>query len=133
MKVAELQLNSRLNPIQNQPIRPQKVVQDSIGNEAVKSFSQVLQTELEQGNEVKFSAHAMRRIEERQVQMSTMDFSRLQEGFKQLDAKGSVNSVIMMDDTAFVVSVKNKTVVTAMDKSAQTGNVFTNIDSIAIV
>ena len=47
--------------------------------------------------------------------------------------KGSVNSLIMMDETAFVVSVKNKTVVTAVDKMGQANNVFTNIDSVAIV
>ena len=38
-----------------------------------------------------------------------------------------------MDDSAFIMSVKNKTIVTAMDKSTLKENLFTNIDSTIIV
>jgi len=74
----------------------------------------------------------MRRLEERQVALNEDTLHRLDSGLRQLDEKGSRNSVIFLDDTAFVVSVKNKTVVTAVQKEQQ-GNVFTNIDSVAIV
>jgi len=135
LKVSELQVNSRLYPLQNQNIQgpkpgTEKGVQESVSE---GSFSSILQSKLDQGNEVKFSAHAIRRMEERHLDLNAGTLDRLNQGMRDLDAKGSVNSLIMMDETAFVVSVKNKTVVTAVDKMGQANNVFTNIDSVAIV
>ena len=39
----------------------------------------------------------------------------------------------MVDDVALVVSIKNRTVITAVDKDHLKENVFTNIDSAVIV
>jgi flagellar operon protein len=47
--------------------------------------------------------------------------------------KGGRESLVMMGDSALVVSVKNRTVVTALDKAQMRGNVFTNIDSAVII
>lgn len=133
MKVAQLQLNSRLYPVQNQPASKPGGVQNGIQSASSGSFSRILQDKLEQGNSVKFSAHALRRIEERQLPLNDGTLDRLNQGFRQLDAKGSVNSLIMLDETAFIVSVKNKTVVTAVENNGPSNTVFTNIDSVAIV
>ena len=43
--------------------------------------------------------------------------------------KGSKDSLIMVDNVAYVVSVENKTVITAIDDQNVKENVFTNIDS----
>ena len=48
-------------------------------------------------------------------------------------AKGARESLIYMNDLAFVVSVKNRTVITAMDGPSAKENIFTNIDSAAIL
>jgi flagellar operon protein len=48
-------------------------------------------------------------------------------------AKGAKESLVLVDEAALVVSIKNKTVITAVDKSALKDNVFTNIDSAIIV
>lgn len=133
MKVAELQVNSRLYPLQNQNIPKPGAEKNIQGSASGGSFSSILQDKIEQGNEVKFSAHALHRMEERQLDFNAGVLDRLNQGLRELDAKGSVNSLIMLDETAFVVSVKNKTVVTAVDKTGQSNNVFTNIDSVAIV
>ena len=133
MKVSELQLNSRLYPLQNKPVQSQKINSGNQDSKALKSFSEILNDKLTQTTDLKFSAHAVRRLEERQVDMSAGALNRLNDGLQQLDAKGSVNSVILMDETAFVVSVKNRTVVTAVDNSNAENSVFTNIDSVAIV
>lgn len=133
MKVSELQVNNRLYPLHNQSIQKPGTAKNVQGNVSEGSFSSILQNKIEQGNEVKFSAHAIKRMEERQLDFNAGTLDRLNQGIRELDAKGSVNSLIMMDETAFVVSVKNKTVVTAVDKTGQGNNVFTNIDSVAIV
>ncbi len=135
MKVAELQVSQRLVPLQpTRKVQTQKVGKlqtQSAGS--VKSFADVLQEQVNQSSGVKFSAHALNRLEERNLQIGTPEMARIKQGLQQLSAKGSRNSVILMDDTAFVVSVKNRTVVTAVDKATSVANVFTNIDSLAIV
>ena len=133
MKVSELQLNSRLYPLQNNPVQSQKANLRNQESKEVLAFSKILKDKLNEAQVLKFSAHAVRRLEERNVDMSANTLNRLNEGLQQLDAKGSVNSVILMDETAFVVSVKNRTVVTAVDNTGTGNTVFTNIDSVAIV
>ena len=39
----------------------------------------------------------------------------------------------MMDNLAFIVNIKNNTVITAMDQDTNDSNVFTNIDGAVIV
>ncbi|MES2201228.1 MAG: TIGR02530 family flagellar biosynthesis protein [candidate division FCPU426 bacterium] len=97
------------------------------------SFGQVLEANLVKSGELKFSAHAQSRIQSRNIQLSVQDLSRLENGVAQAAAKGSRESLLLKDNLAFVVSVKNNTVITAVDASSMKGNVFTNIDSAVIV
>ncbi len=97
------------------------------------SFGQVLEQKLGQDSDLKFSAHAQQRLTARNISLSTNDLSRLRQGVAQAAAKGSRESLILKDEVAFVVSVKNNTVITALDAGSVKGNVFTNIDSAVIV
>lgn len=58
---------------------------------------------------------------------------RLNEGVKQAKEKSIQESLVMMDNIAFIVNVKNNTVITAMDQNTNDSNVFTNIDGAVIV
>ncbi len=134
MKVAELQAANRLIPLQpTRTVPSQKPGEVQKSGSSVPSFADILQEQVKQTADVKFSAHALNRLEQRNLHMGSSELARIKQGMQQLSAKGSQNSVILMDDTAFVVSVKNRTVVTAVDKAAGAANVFTNIDSLAIV
>lgn len=82
---------------------------------------------------VKFSNHAIDRIQSRGIKFSPEQLGRLQKGVEKAAAKGSQNSLVLVDDTAMIVSVKNNTVVTVMDKSMLKENVFTNIDSTVVM
>ena len=82
---------------------------------------------------VKFSNHAVDRMMSRGIQFSPEDMNRLNEAVSRASAKGSKDSLILMNDSALIVSVKNKTVVTVMDKNALKENVFTNIDSTIVM
>jgi flagellar operon protein len=97
------------------------------------SFGQVLESSLLKSGELKFSAHAQQRMNDRNIQLSPSDLGRLQQGVAQAAAKGSQESLVIKDNLAFVVSVKNSTVITAVDATSMKGNVFTNIDSAVIV
>ena len=82
---------------------------------------------------VKFSNHAVERMMSRGIQFNKEDLSRLNDAVSRAAAKGSKDSLILMNDSALIVSVKNKTVVTVMDKNALKENVFTNIDSTIVM
>ena len=82
---------------------------------------------------IKFSNHAIERMRMRGIAFSPEDISRLGEAVGKAAAKGSKDSLILMNDSALIVSVKNNTVVTVMDKNALKENVFTNIDSTIVM
>lgn len=66
------------------------------------------------------------------IQLSENDMARLTEAVDKVEAKGGRESLILMGDLAFVVSVKNRTVITAINHERLRENVFTNIDSAVI-
>lgn len=82
---------------------------------------------------VKFSNHAVDRMRSRGISFTPDDMGRLNDAVSRAAAKGSKDSLILMNDSALIVSVKNKTVVTVMDQSALKENVFTNIDSTIVM
>jgi flagellar operon protein len=82
---------------------------------------------------VKFSNHAIERMMSRGIKFEPQDIEKLNEAIGRAAAKGSKDSLILMNDSALIVSVKNKTVVTVMDKAALKENVFTNIDSTIVM
>lgn len=82
---------------------------------------------------VKFSNHAIERMRTRGITFGPEDVARLSEAVGRAAAKGSKDSLILMNDSALIVSVKNNTVVTVMDKNALKENVFTNIDSTIVM
>ena len=81
---------------------------------------------------VLFSAHAQARMQERGIELSEESLQKLDTAVSDLDRKGARESLVYMDGTAFVVSVPNRTVITAMDGRNQE-NIITNIDSAAIL
>ena len=79
-----------------------------------------------------FSKHALERLSRRGVDINTQTLGRLTEGIQRAADKGARNSVVLVDGTAFVASVKNNTVITAVTPEAMKSHVFTNIDSAVI-
>lgn len=84
-------------------------------------------------NGVKFSNHAVERMRTRGIKFSPEDLDRLNNAVERAAAKGSKDSLVLMNESALIVSVKNKTVVTVMDQNALKENVFTNIDSTIVM
>lgn len=81
---------------------------------------------------VRFSAHAQERLAAGNIRLSQGQLNRLTEAVGRAAAKGARDALILLGDVALVVSIKNRTVVTAIDKPRLTENVFTNIDSAVI-
>jgi flagellar operon protein len=80
-----------------------------------------------------FSQHALERMQSRNLDFSAQDMVRLRDTVDKMAQKGARESLIYLNDIALVVSVTNKTVITAMDSMSAKDNIFTNIDSAAIL
>ena len=81
---------------------------------------------------LQFSRHALARIQRRGIALDASTLGRLSEGVGRAASKGSRDSLVLVDGTAFVVSVSNRTVITAVGAEHMKDNVFTNIDSAVI-
>jgi flagellar operon protein len=79
-----------------------------------------------------FSRHALERLAQRGIQLDGSTVARVSDGINRAASKGSRDSVVFVDNTAFVVSVRNNTVITAVDSGHMREHVFTNIDSAVI-
>lgn len=94
-----------------------------------RSFQEVLD---ERTAGVQFSGHAVDRLRRRGIEVDESTLQRLEGAVDRAASKGSRESVVFVDDTAFVVSVRNRTVITAVDHAHMREQVFTNIDSAVI-
>jgi flagellar operon protein len=83
--------------------------------------------------DLKFSSHAIDRIQSRGIKLQPEDIKNLGHALAKAKDKGSKNALVLMGDNAFVMSVKDNTVITAMDKNMMKENVFTNIDSTILI
>ena len=97
------------------------------------SFQDVLEQVGRSRENVSFSKHANERLLSRNIQLSDSQMERLNDGVQQAKQKNINESLVMMDNLAFIVNVKNNTVITAMDQESNDSNVFTNIDGAVIV
>jgi flagellar operon protein len=81
------------------------------------------------GQEVNVSTHAMKRLQERNIELDGNEYMKLKEAVSKLRAKGSHDSLVITNKAAYVIDVDKNTVVTAVDKNNMSENVFTKIDS----
>jgi flagellar operon protein len=98
----------------------------------VVPFDQVLRGTLGQSEPVRLSGHALERLQRRGIAFDQAMSQRLNDGVSRAAAKGSRDALVLVDGTAFVVSVANRTVITAVDPNSMKERVFTNIDSAVI-
>ncbi len=89
------------------------------------SFSDVLQ-------ELKFSKHAAKRLDDRKISLSREQNERLTRGVAKAGEKGVQDSLVMVDSLAFIVNVPTQTVITALDEQESAEHIFTNIDGTVI-
>jgi len=83
--------------------------------------------------ELKFSAHAESRIKSRGINLDKELKQKLDEAVRNVASKGGKDALIMAKESAFIVNVPSRTVVTALDSGILKENVFTNIDSAAVI
>jgi len=93
---------------------------------AASSFAQALAD----ASNVKFSNHAQQRLEKRQISLTEDGLARLSQAVDKASQRGGRESMVLMDDLAFIVNVKDRVIVTALDSNSRREGVFTQIDSV---
>ncbi len=84
-------------------------------------------------NSLKFTKHALERISSRGINLSNVDLNSLSKAVHKADNKGIKDSVVFLNDAAFIISIRNKTVITAIDKESFKEKVITNVDGVIIL
>ena len=133
-----LSVQPNTSPVQ--PVVPQgqpKTQDAGLNTQNGSSFDTVLREQLLQQTPdapapVKFSTHAQQRLQQRDITLGDDDMAKINDAVDRAQQKGAKESLILLDDMAFVVSVKNRVVITAVDQPSMKQNVFTNIDSVVI-
>ena len=103
---------------------------DSPGVSNSGKFDSILQDELQK---VKFSGHALERLESRNIELNGMQLGKLNDAISTAKDKGSKEALVLMDEQAFIVSVQNNTVITVLDKNTMGNNFIGNIDSAVLI
>lgn len=97
-------------------------------------FSEILNKKTSDiDSELKFSKHAVNRLTDRKIELTQNQLQRLGEGANKAEQKGIAESLVLVDQLAFIVNTKNNTVITAMDQKETNENIFTNIDGAVIM
>lgn len=108
---------------------------ESRENTAGLSFREILRQRSEETQEpgnLRFSKHALNRLNDRNIELDSRQLERLKAGADKAGEKGIRDSLVLVDQLAFIVNVPNRTVVTAMDSTATDENIFTNINGAVI-
>ncbi|HEY9077896.1 MAG TPA: TIGR02530 family flagellar biosynthesis protein [Anaerolineaceae bacterium] len=120
-------------PVRFNPSQPSPAVQKpaSAAKPASQSSSSFAET-LSRVEGLKFSNHAQKRLETRNITLTNEDVGRLQNAVAKAEQRGGKESLVLMDNMAFIVNVRDRLVVTAMDTQNRGEGVFTNIDSVVL-
>lgn len=124
-----LLVNRPLQPLRSNEQNKIKKAAEKNRDEKKPSFKQIITDKLKDKSDVKFSKHAQKRLMSRDIQVREKDLQLLNNGVERAEEKGSKDSLILVNKVAYVVSVENRTVITAIDDKNLKENIFTNIDS----
>ena len=98
-----------------------------------EDFARVLEEVKEGQSQLRFSAHALERMEQRGIELTPVELERVQDAVKTAADKGARSSLVLLDERAFVISVANNTVITAMEGNGVKEQMITDIDSAVIL
>lgn len=115
------------------PLQQGTGVAEKVAPQQKGDFAQELEKARGHSGELRFSAHAMERMTERGITLSSLELEKVNNAVQTASDKGSRSSLVLLDERAFVISVANRTVITAMDGETMKDQMVTNIDSAVII
>lgn len=125
-----------IEQLQDQYLKQQKASSGSKAPQGM-SFEEILQKQQaprqQAAENVRFSKHAANRLNDRNIELTDRQLERLNDGTKKAGEKGIRDSLVLVDQLAFIVNTKSNTVITAMDQTEADENIYTNIDGAVII
>lgn len=122
---------SSIDVMAGQLLQKRNTTDNTGSSEAGVSFQDILSSASKERTQgIRFSKHANERLATRNIKLSENQMARLESSTTKAREKGIRESLVMVDDLAFIVNIKNNTVVTALGDSSD--SVFTNIDGAVI-
>lgn len=121
-------MDHRIYQLQNYPLtltQPKKAVQAKPLTSFKEAFQEV--------SSLKISKHAQKRLDERNIQIERSKWSQIEERIIEAREKGINDSLVIMNDSALIVNAKNRTVITALDRTEATAQIFTNINGAILI
>lgn len=102
-------------------------------NKNKNDFNKILDKQIKTEECFTISSHAAQRLDSRNINFSDEDMKKINEGINMADSKGVKQSLILYKEMALITSIKNRTVITALDKKESQGKVITNIDGVVMI
>ena len=124
-------INGNFYPIGDFPKANNKL-EHSVNTKS-NAFENILKEKINTKADFTISNHAAKRLQDRNISFNENDISNINKGINIASEKGSKDSLIIYKDVALVASIKNRTIITAVDKNENKENVFTNIDSVVML
>ena len=109
------------------------IIKEKIQINESNNFADILKKQVDKRQTFIISSHAAERLNSRNISLDEADMKKINEGINKADAKGGRESLILYKDLALITSIKNRTIITAVDKTNGGDNVFTNIDSVVLL
>lgn len=126
------------NKINNGSLNTDKLKGNSVSNVNINTnrnanFNEILQKTVNQNKHLKFSKHATERLDQRNIKLTNLELEKINNALETASKKGVKETLILMENKAFIANVKNKVIITAAIDEQLTENVFTNIDGAIII
>ncbi len=128
-----MRINNYQRPVDLVEIANRGKVQQESQTVGKASFKDMFSRELADTRQINFSRHANERLHSRGIHLSEETINGIADAIDKAELKGSKETLILADEAAVVVSVKNRTVITAFDKNNLREGVVTSIDSAVIL
>lgn len=125
--------NARFQSITPSPLLTNRY-QKMQGKQPVKeTFSKHLDSAIQSGSQLVVSKHAQERLQQRNIQISSDCWAKIEEKISQAKKMGVNESLVLIQDAALIVSAKNQTVITALDREEASSQIFTNINGTIVL
>ncbi|WP_102346941.1 TIGR02530 family flagellar biosynthesis protein [Bacillus sp. Marseille-P3661] len=82
---------------------------------------------------LKISKHAEKRLNERNIKIDPELWTKIEKKVNEARIKGVHDSLVVTEQAALIVSAKNNTVITAMDRNEAAEQIFTNINGTILI
>lgn len=127
--------NSYIHKLPSQPITipsyPSKPIKGHTKNPS--SFAQALEQAAGNQSTLTISKHASLRMEQRRINIEPHVWEQIGAKVDEAKRKGVNDSLVLLKNAALIVSAKNNTVVTVMDRQEAGRQIFTNIDGTIVM